>query len=176
QPKARVQKQPTRTVKEQKSQMAPAIAPSAQVRGTAAPVRRERCGYLSDSHFEKSGLHDHFGGKLHARRAQSHTHVRILTKSPETAVKITRAASKQHPPNLGENRISKVPMQSWHRAPLNASAEAVAHDEVRAPAQLLHEARDVAKVVAVVGIPHDDELATRSRDPAHQGVAVSLGV
>ena len=40
---------------------------------------------------------------------------------------------------------------------------------------MLHEARDVAKVVAVVGISHDDELATGSGDAAHQGVAVSLG-
>ena len=97
--------------------MAPAIAPSAQMRRTAAPVWSERGGHLSNPHLEKSGLQDHFGGELHARRAQSDTLVRSFAKSPKAAVKITRAASKQHPPNLGENRISEVLMERGGIAP-----------------------------------------------------------
>jgi hypothetical protein len=151
--------------------------PSRQVRRPTAPVRRKSCRHFGDTHLEQRGFDDHFGGKFHAGRSQPHTLVGLLAEAAQTAIEIPDVTVPEEEPSEARERwISEVLMQRRHRALLNASAEAVAHDEVRAPAQLLHEARDVAKIVAVVGIPHNDELAARSCDSAHQGVAVSLGL
>jgi hypothetical protein len=40
-------------------------------------------------------------------------------------------------------------------------------------AQLRQEFRDLAKVVAVVGVPHDDVLAARGGDAAHERAPVT---
>src|SRR5580692_8564180 len=67
-------------------------------------------------------------------------------------------------------------MQRRHRIFLNPATEEVAHHEVGSIPQMFDETGDVAKIVTVVCIPHHHVFAARSRNPAHQRIAVSLGL
>src|SRR5713101_5642974 len=66
-------------------------------------------------------------------------------------------------------------MQRRHGIFLNSSTKTVSHHHIGAVPQLLDEARDVPKIVAVISIPHYHVFAARAGDPSHQSVAVSLG-
>ena len=68
-------------------------------------------------------------------------------------------------------------MQRGHRAFFDATAEAVAHDEVEAAAvDGVDEAGGVAEVVAHVGVAHDDDGGAGVFDGAHQRRAVAADV
>src|SRR5207237_8053822 len=56
--------------------------------------------------------------------------------------------------------------------------EAIANNELVALAPFIDEARDLGKVMAAVGVAHDDELAACLFDPVTEGasVAFELGV
>src|SRR5690606_5864872 len=53
------------------------------------------------------------------------------------------------------------------------AGEAVAHDQVRASAQLLDEAVERGEIIGVVGVAHDDVAAVRRGDTAAQGSPVA---
>src|SRR5271155_2301677 len=110
--------------------MPPAITPGSQVRSAATAVGTERGRNFSDPHPQQGCLHHHFGRKLHTCRSQSHALICVLAESSKTAVKISHSAAEQHSAHSGKNGISNVPVESGHRALLNASLEAVAHDQV----------------------------------------------
>src|SRR6266851_4216767 len=65
-------------------------------------------------------------------------------------------------------------MQPWHRPWLDASREAVADNKVITSAKAFDERPDLAEVVAVVGVAHDDEFAIRRLDAADERRAVAL--
>ena len=58
-------------------------------------------------------------------------------------------------------------MQRRHGAGRDATFESVAHDKVATVAQLFDERHERGEIVAVIGIPHDDEPPARRRDAAH---------
>ena len=64
-------------------------------------------------------------------------------------------------------------MQGRHRARLDVAAEARPHDELGAAAELLHEGRDVAKVVRAVAVAHEHVLAADERQRVEIGAAES---
>lgn len=64
-------------------------------------------------------------------------------------------------------------MEPGHGSGTYAAAEPIAHDEVMALAQPLDEGLDVAEVVRVVGITHDDIATTGGRNARLQGTAVT---
>src|SRR5579859_2487315 len=64
-------------------------------------------------------------------------------------------------------------VQRRHSILLDATAKAIAHYEVRALSKLFHESWDVSKIIAIIGIAHDNELAPSRRNPAHQGISVT---
>src|SRR5690348_9307136 len=65
-------------------------------------------------------------------------------------------------------------VRAWHRTSLDPTSKAVTHDKFISGAPLLNELGHLCKVVAVVGIPHDYELAVRSCDAGTESVTVSL--
>ena len=67
-------------------------------------------------------------------------------------------------------------MQRRHGAGRDAAFESVAHDEVATVTQLFDERHERGEVVAVIGIPHDDEPPARRRDPSHERASVALGL
>jgi hypothetical protein len=65
-------------------------------------------------------------------------------------------------------------MQGGHCLILDIAAETITHHQVRPGVQPLYETGDVAEIVTVIGVRHEDILTTRGQNPALQGVAVSL--
>ena len=76
---------------------------------------------------------------------------------------------KEQPADAAEHRIAEITVQERHGAGRDAALEAVAHDQIAAVAQFRHEGLQAGKIVAVVGVAHDDETAPRRRD-AGRGV------
>ena len=80
---AGIEKEPSRTVHEEKTKMTPSVAPGAKVRGTGASVGREGGGDLGDTHAEEAGLDDHLRGELHAGGAEIHAEEAVAAEGPE---------------------------------------------------------------------------------------------
>ena len=77
-------------------------------------------------------------------------------------MKVPRGAAEEKPPDTGENRVADVTILPHGMAPrTNSAEEAIAHDRVVAPSELLDERGQGREVVAVVGIAHDDVSAAR---------------
>jgi len=174
QDQSRIEEQPARTIKEQEAQVPPAVAPTAQVGRTIAPVRGKRSGHLVDSHFEECGFHHHLAGEFHAGGAKVHELVRRLAEAAQTAMEVSAGGFEKQAPDAGENGIPEILVQGWHGTGLNAAQEAIAHHQLTSLAQFLQQSRHISEVVAAVGIAHDDISAARGADPAHQGTAVSF--
>src|SRR5205807_6919432 len=66
-------------------------------------------------------------------------------------------------------------MKSRHRAGLNAAAKSIPHHQLRTLAQLGYETRNVTKIIAAVGIAHQNVSTLSRGDPSHQCVSVSPG-
>ena len=63
-------------------------------------------------------------------------------------------------------------MERWHGAGCNAALKAVAHDKVGASTQAIDIGLQAGKIIAAVGIAHDDVTATGGIDAGDQGRAV----
>ncbi len=64
-------------------------------------------------------------------------------------------------------------MQGWHGTRGNAAAKTITHHQVDAGTQPLDIRREIGKIVAVVGVTHDDELALRGLHASHQRGAIT---
>ena len=91
-------------------------------------------------------------------------------------MEVVHLRREEQAPDAREDGVADVLVQERHRARVNATRESVAHHEVVPFAQALQERIDARKVVAVVGIAHDDELALRRLDPALKSSAVPLAL
>ena len=65
-------------------------------------------------------------------------------------------------------------MERRHGAGRDPALETVAHDEVSSGAEVIDEWQQCREVVAVVSVSHDDIPAPGRRDPAEQGIAITL--
>ena len=78
-----------------------------------------------------------------------------------------------------KHRVTPPAVQERHRSGHYFSSpgrQPASLHEIVTFAQLLDEPRHLEKIVAVVGIAHDDVPAACRRDAAHQRVAVTLGL
>jgi hypothetical protein len=79
------------------------------------------------------------------------------------------------PAQKGEHRIAPDPVQHPHRVGHHRAAarrQPAALDQVVAGPEAIHEAGDLAEVVAGVGVAHQNEAAPSGVEPADQGRAV----
>ena len=67
-------------------------------------------------------------------------------------MKILCRGSKKKAAHAGKNWVSNVSVLPRHRARLDAAEEAVAHNHIRAGAQLLHKQIKVAEIITVIGM------------------------
>ncbi len=75
----------------------------------------------------------------------------------------------------GQRRIAKIFVKPGHGAWLYAALKPVTHDQFGPLAPPGDEVRHLRKIVAVVGVAHDDELAFCLFNSLTQGVAVASG-
>ena len=66
-------------------------------------------------------------------------------------------------------------MQEWHRSRLDRSVtggKAAALDEIVPFAQLIEKSGNLRKIVAIVGVSHNNEPSARRGNTSHERVAV----
>src|SRR3989442_5585660 len=78
----RIEKKPTRAEEQHEPQVAPTVAPGAQVRRPRPAVRTQRHGYLVDPLALQRGLDHHLAGKLHAGRAKTEALRSVVPQCP----------------------------------------------------------------------------------------------
>ncbi len=74
-----------------------------------------------------------------------------------------------------EYRSPQVAVQRGHCLWFDPPGEAIAHDQISSALERFHEGLQVFKVVAVVGVAHDDPLALGPEDPAAEYAPVTAG-
>src|SRR5580692_10818703 len=85
-------------------------------------------------------------------------------------------AVEKHAADGRQHGVAEIAVQRRHRARLDATPEAIAHDQRMTVAQLRDKRIDLAEIVAVVGIAHDHEPASCRADASQKGAAVAFGV
>jgi hypothetical protein len=120
-----------------------------------------------------AGFDDKFEGKFHARAAEVQSVEKISAKTSHAAITIPDSGSKQKVYEPTQTGIAQVFVQFGHGARFDATPEAVPHDQIVALTQFLDKIRYFAEVVAIIGIAHDDVLASRTDNPGPQRRAVT---
>src|SRR5260370_3430434 len=83
---------------------------------------------------------------------------------------------EEQPADCSYCRVSQVTVRRRHGVWLYASLKPVPHDQVGACAQFFNKLGGVSEIIAVIGIPHDDEPAPSGGDASLQSVAVPFGL
>src|SRR5437870_8864893 len=73
-----------------------------------------------------------------------------------------------------QHRITEIFVKGLHGARSDSTLEAVTHHELITVAQLRQKRSQIRKVVAVIGVSHDDVLTSRGCDSSQQGAAVAF--
>src|SRR5262249_17451428 len=116
-------------------------------------------------------------GEFHAGAALVQTVVVVLGEAAHAAVHIVDVRPEHVANEKRKERIAKPPMEQRHRAwhhPAASGRKPATLNQVEAFPKLVHELGDLPKIVAIVGVPHDDELPPRSRYASHERIAVTL--
>ena len=79
-------------------------------------------------------------------------------------MKIATGAFEEHSSDARENRITEISMKRFHRAGLDPAGETISHDQIESFAEFIDEGPQVRKIITVIRIAHDDELAARGCD------------
>src|SRR2546428_43184 len=124
----RIEKKPTWTVKQQKPQVTPTVAPAMQMRRPGAAGGRQYGGHLSDAHLAECCFDYHLAGELHSRSPQIELHNSRLAEAPESTMKVTTRTVKEESSNRREHRVSEITMQRRHRPPIDSAQKAISHD------------------------------------------------
>src|SRR5262249_47724510 len=119
------------------------------------------------------GFDGQLQGELHAGGAGLNAFVQALTESPHSTISIADTSAKEAIENGCERRIPYQPVGPWHRPRLDSAGKAVAHYELVALPPLIHKFRQFGKLIAVVSVPHDDEVAPCAFNASAQCVAVA---
>src|SRR5215470_7270701 len=89
-------------------------------------------------------------------------------------MKIATWAGKEESARPGQNRVAQVTMQKRHCARLYSPLEAIAHDQIEPCSELFYEWLDVAEVVTVIRVTHDDVLAVSRSYPVEDRAAIAF--
>src|SRR5438876_1796256 len=89
-------------------------------------------------------------------------------------MEITRWTLKKKPANGGQNGITEVAMQRWHRSGLNTPEKPVTHHQIVPLSQLFQKGSKIIEIIAVVGVTHNYVFSMGGRDTSHECVPVSF--
>ena len=171
------QEKPTRAEEQHETKVAPAVSPAPQVGRSGTSVWIECDGDLGEFQTRQGGLDHHFRGEFHARRAEFHAGVGLLREPAHSAVEIVGGGLEKQSADEGEDRIANPAVLPWHRARRNRPTTGwhpTAHDEIVPLLEHFNKCRNVRKVVAVIGVAHEDPFSLSCFDAAAQGVAISF--
>ena len=135
-------------------------------------------GNLGDTGFGQAGLDDHFCGELHSRALLVEGVVKFAGKTSHAAINIMDGSVKPCAHHEGEHRIADPAMGPRHGAWGDFSAaggEAAALDKIETLSDFAGEFWNFTEVVAVVGIAHENVLATGGGDATHESGSVTFG-
>ena len=93
-------------------------------------------------------------------------------------MKIPNRCFEKKTPQKTQRRIADPAILPWHRSRFDCTTtgrQAAAHDEVVPLPELFHKAPSLAKIVAIVGIAHDDPSAVRGLDSTAKRIAITFG-
>ena len=127
--------------------------------------------------FER-GFDDHLGGELHAGRLQVHLLERGFCIAAQAGVKIVRGTFEEQPPDERQHGIADPAVFPGHRAGRNgatAHRQPAAHDEFVTSLKFFDEAVDVGKIIAIIGVAHNDPFAGSGAGAADKRAAIALG-
>src|SRR5499427_10221127 len=144
--------------------MAPAVAPAAQMRRPRPAVGRERRRHFGDVETLQRRLDDHFARELHAGGLEVEVQDGVAGKAAQAAMEVAAGTVEEDAADGGQDRIAEIAVQGGHGAGPDTALEAIAHHQLVALAQLLHEAVELAEVVTVVAVAHDDVRAASGPD------------
>src|SRR4030095_13107574 len=89
-------------------------------------------------------------------------------------MKVATGTGEEESARPGQNGVAQVTVQERHCARLNSALEAIAHDQIEARSELFHEWFEVAEIVAVIRVPHDDVFASGRLYPAEERAAIAF--
>ena len=89
-------------------------------------------------------------------------------------MEIPAGAVEQQAAERAEHRVAEIAVQRRHRSAMDHPGEAVAHDKLGAVAKAVEEQVQLAEIIAVVAVAHDDITAPRRTDAGAQGAAVAF--
>jgi hypothetical protein len=118
-------------------------------------------------------LGDHFRGEFHSAADQAEPLNGRFGEAAQAAMKIVDRRAEKKAPDEAENRVTQIAMKERHGARRNPSLESVAHHDLCPGSQALHVAVEPRKIIAVVGVTHDDKRAPGCFNPRHQRGAIS---
>src|SRR5437870_1731875 len=156
--------------------MAPTISPTTQVWRAAATSGREYRWHFRNSNSLQCCFHNHLAGELHPGGLQVEMKHCRFAEAAQAAMKVATGTAKKQATYRCQHRVTQVAMEWRHRAWFNSAEKAVAHYKIIAFPQFRHERSERTEVITVISITHDDVLAARGRNAAHQSVAVSPGL
>ncbi len=118
-------------------------------------------------------LEDHLRGELHARRVEIENGQRLAADGTHPAMGIRDLDSEEDVQHARQDRVADEPVQKRHGVAMDRSFEARADYEVVTVLQPVDERCELAHRIRLVGVPHDDVVTLRRREPGEVGAAVS---
>ena len=168
--------EPPGRVHQEEAEVPPAVPPGAQVRRPRPAVLAERDRDLADAKAEEGRLDDHLARELHPGRPEADAVDRLLPEAADAAVEVRDRDAEEEASEEGEDGVPEPAVKKRHGARLDPALEARAHDEVVPFLEPGHEGGDLAEVVGVVCVAHDDVTPPRRGDSAEErGTVAPLG-
>ena len=96
----------------------------------------------------------------------------LAAEGAHPAMRVLDAGAEKYVEHTGQRRVADVAMEPRHRPGFDV-VHPVAHHQVGALVEPLHEPRDVPEVVAQVGIAHHQILAAGRREASQVGASIA---
>src|SRR5262245_12799008 len=135
-----------------------------------APVWMQGDWNLADPGTTEARLYDHFGGELHTCAALLQAFIVDLREATHAAVDIVNGSLEPSPRHRGKYWIAQPAMRERHRARFygaTACRKPTALHKIVPFTKPVHKFWNFKKIVAIVGVAHDDVLAAGCRDATH---------
>ena len=135
--------------------MTPSISPSSQVWWAIPAIFMEDSWDFCNVQFGQSTSNHHFACKFHPCRLELKFTNFFSIETSQSTVKIADWDMKEESTQETQHRVSQIAVQGGHSAWLD-SPKTISHHKMRTASQLVNKVIERAKIIAVVGITHDD--------------------
>src|SRR5438876_7581241 len=169
------QKEPVRRVEQHETKAAPTIVKRPQMGTASSPfIRPERDWNFCKLYAKFIGLDYEFQRELHTCGARINALVNAFRESAHATVGIPYTGVEKIVQDSCNGGITESLVQPRHGAGLDTSFKSVSHHQLVTLAPASDKVGHFGKVVAVIGIAHDDKFALGFLNPLSQGIAVTL--